>query len=294
MRQTIAVLGGSGFLGGEIVAALNQQGYRTRIVARHPERGAYKADQTVSADIRDGEALREALRGCDAAVNAVSLYVEQGGLTFQAIHVDGAANLGRVAREEGLQRLVHISGIGVDAVSPSPYIRARTRGEQATLTAFPRATVLRPSVLFGPGDDFLRTLNLLTLLPLIPLFGRGQTLLQPVLARDVARAVVASLDHPETAAQTFELPGAETLTYRQAVEQVLRARKRRRLLLPLSFGLWHALARITSLLPGAPLTRDQVWLMQTDNCADPQYPGFQSLGLTPASFSGALRESLPD
>jgi uncharacterized protein YbjT (DUF2867 family) len=226
-------------------------------------------------------------------VNAVSLYVEQGGATFEAIHVRGAERLARLAREVGVSTLVHISGLGVDEASPSAYVRARAKGERCVREVMPEAVILRPSVLFGPGDAFLRSLEMITRhLPVIPLFGDGSTRLQPVYVEDVAAAIAQALERPDARGRIFELGGARVHTYREIVAMVLRHLGRRRLLMPVPFALWHALAATASLLPAAPLTRDQVYLLQTDNVVAADAATFADLGIEPRALEALLPECL--
>ncbi len=292
-EDLITVFGGSGFLGQRVTGALLARGHGVRLVARHPQRARFPADQEQrlqrhAADITDDQAVRAAVAGSRVVVNAVSLYAERGDRTFEAIHVHGAARLAAAARAAKVTRLLHVSGIGVDRHSPSPYIRARARGEAAVLDAFPDAVLVRPSSLFGAGDALLRSLALLTRAPVIPLFGRGLTRLQPVWVEDVAEALARLADRAAPAAGVYELGGAETLRYRELVSAVCRHLGRRRARLPVPFGLWHALAMALSLLPSPPLTRDQLWLMAKDNLAAREVDGFSSLDLRPRGVSETL------
>lgn len=295
--RLITVFGGTGFLGRAILRRLPEAGLRVRAAARNPRfPTGDEFDQRVErcpADIRDRDAVARAVDGAWGVVNAVSLYAEGAGATFDAIHVEGAANLARAAREAGVERLVHVSGIGVDEHSPSAYVRARSRGEQRVREIFPEAVILRPSVLFGPNDAFLAALKSVTLAPVIPLFGKGDTRLQPVFVDDVARAVARALQAPDAPGRVYELGGSEVLTYREAVEAVLAHLGRRRLLVPMPFPAWRLLAGMTSLLPGPPLTRDQVILMQADNVAGGKLATFADLGLEPLGFRAALPDCLP-
>lgn len=289
----VVVFGGSGFLGKVIVRRLLEAGCSVRVVARQPWKpapfdGGHPVE-TVQADVCDEAAVRTALKGVDAVVNTVSLYVETREYGFRDIHVTAAGRLARLAAEEGIQSLVHISGIGVDTESPSAYVRARAEGEQVVTTAFPQATVLRPSVLFGPDDVFLGMLAAITRLPVIPLFGRGATRLQPVHVGDVALAVVQVMREPAAAAgRCFELGGAETLSYRDIIKAVLHHTGHRRALLPVPFPVWHGLAFLAGILPQPPLTRDQIILMQQDNITGPDRPGFTDLGITPRALTSEL------
>lgn len=280
------VFGGTGFLGRRVVRQLVEAGARVRIAARHPQLPGWATPEhsieLAEADVTDPPSLNPALRGADAAFNAVSLYVEQrGGPSFNDVHVEGAAALARAAQAEGVARLAHVSGLGVDPGSDSPYVRARWAGEQAVRAVFPAAVMLRPSVLFGPDDALVSTLKSVTRLPVVPLFGRGATRLQPVLVDDIAAAAARVLD-PETAAEkVYELGGSETCSYRELVEQVLEVCKRRRLLLPVPFVVWRVLAALMKPLPGPPLTFDQVVLMERDNVVPGDHAGFTALGIQP-------------
>lgn len=290
-----AVFGGTGFLGRRLVRQLVDSGWRVRVVARRPavpegvDPGQVAA---VTADIRVPASLEAALDGADAAVNAVSLYVQAGDLTFRAIHAEGAERLARLAADAGVARLVHVSGIGADPAARSAYVAARGEGERRVRSAFPAATVLRPSVLFGPNDAFVAALDRVTRLPLVPLFGSGGTRLQPVFVADVAAAAGCALESPATAGRAFELGGGEVVTYRQAVMAVMAHRGRWRPLLPVPFTVWRALAAAMAVLPSPPLTRDQLALLAEDNVADPEAPGFGELGLAPAAFRAKLPECL--
>jgi NADH dehydrogenase len=293
MSGCVTVFGGTGFLGRRIVDALLARDMTVRVAARHPSRGdgGTTVDRRVpvQADLRDPHLVQAALDGAGAAVNSVSLYVEGRGASYQAIHVDGAGYLARAAAEAGLRRLVHISGIGADARSTSAYIRARGEGEDAVRAGLPGATILRPSVMFGPDDAFLTTLvGLVQRLPIVPLFGDGSTRLQPVHVEDVATAVAILLTASDSPAPTHELGGPEVLSYRALLELVMRHVGRRRPLLPVPFPLWDALAAACRLLPSPPLTEGQVALMRQDNVANPGLPDFSALGIGPAPIEAEL------
>ncbi|CAM3496569.1 complex I NDUFA9 subunit family protein [Halomonas lysinitropha] len=294
MREgLVTVFGGTGFLGDAIVRELVEAGREVRIAARHPALPAWLEDgdpvELATADIRDEESLAAALEDASAVVNAVSLYVETRDTSFEAIHVTGAWRLASQARAAGIERLVQVSGIGTRHDSASAYVRARARGEEAVLDAIPKAIIVRPSVLFGPGDAFLSGLEGLTRLPLIPLFGRGTTRLQPVHVVDVARAIAVLAGRSAPGRRLFELGGPDVLSYREILETLLGHLHRERPLVPIPFLAWRLVAALAVWLPGQPLTRDQVILMQTDNIADENVGGFRYLDIIPRS----LRESLP-
>lgn len=344
MPNTVAVLGGSGYLGSAVTRTLLARGCDVRIVARRPrafqspeaqmpekqlsekqvsekqsserqssgqhesakqdtakpgtekqgteKQEADKARASVhycAADIRDQAALDAALEGVDAVVNAVSLYIEKPPqLTFQAIHVQGAAQVAHAARRAGVRCLLHVSGIGADAAARSSYIAARGRGEAAVREAFPEALILRPSVLYGHGEGLIAILDRLSLLPLIPLFGRGNTRLQPVHVDDVAAAIASALSAYPQVPRLLELGGSDVHTYRQLLQLVLGARRRHRLLLPLPFRFWYGIAELCSVLPQPPLNRDQVALLEDDNVVNPERDACAALGLRPRSVTQAL------
>jgi uncharacterized protein YbjT (DUF2867 family) len=288
------VFGGTGFLGSRIVRQLATLGSRVRIVARRPQRPGWVTDpeavELVTADIRDESSVARAVAGADSVVNAVSLYVpSRRHGSFEDIHVQGAARVGRAARAAKVERLVLISGLGVDANSPSAYVRARMRGEDVTRKVFPGAVAVRPSVLFGPDDAFLGSLTRIARLPAIPLFGRGDMRLQPVLVDDVARAVALLARGEGDNHRVFTLGGAEVYTYREIVERVLESLDRTRPLVPVPFGAWLVLATLLKVLPNPPLTVDQVRLMQQDNIVAGNFGRFEHLGIEPESLAGFLK-----
>lgn len=288
--HSVTVFGGTGFLGSAIVRRLASAGANVRIAARHPGNGSDATGRLSyqRTDVRDEASVTEALQGADAAVNAVSLYVERRGLRFADIHVEAAERIARLAARAGISTLVHVSGIGVSTASASDYVRARAHGEQRVRATFPRAVVLRPSVMFGPDDAFLGTLQRISRLPVVPLFGDGNTRLQPVHVDDVAAAVERVLEDSTAPGRVYELGGARAYRYRDIVQAVLKSSGRWRPLLPVPFALWQRLATLASLLPAPPLTRDQVILMQADNVVGQGVGTFEVLGLEPRDLESVL------
>jgi NADH dehydrogenase len=296
------VFGGTGFLGSRIVRRLAEGGGRVRIAARHPELPDWatpehphtNAIELVAADITDPGSFAPALRNADAVVNAVSLYVEKrGGPSFQDVHVRGAADLAQHAGAQHVRRFLHVSGLGVEPESPSPFVRARWRGEEVVRSAFHGAAILRPSVLFGDGDALLGGLEFATRMPLVPLFGSGRVRLAPVLADDLAEAVARLLGNEAPPAPVYEFGGGENLSYRELVQGVLAAYERRRLLVPMPMVLWRFLSTLMGLLPNPPLTYDQVVLMARDNVPRGDWPGFPELGIQPRGVLEWLEAPTP-
>jgi uncharacterized protein YbjT (DUF2867 family) len=298
-RGVVTVFGGTGFLGRRVVRRLRQHGFSVRAASRHAGRSRelFGSDdlqlQSVETDIHDEGAVAAALAGVHGAVNAVSLYVERGRATFDAVHVDAAERIAGQARRAGVERLAHVSGMGANPASPSLYIRKRGEGELAVKAAFPHVIIIRPAVMFGPDDAFLTTvLGLLRRLPVYPMFGRGRTRLQPAYVDDVAEAIARALERSPVRAATFECGGPRVYTYEEFLRAVARQAGIKPVLIPFPFAAWHALARIAELLPSPPLTRNQVELMQIDTASSPGMPGFGELGIVPRSVEDILDQRL--
>ena len=293
----VTVFGGTGFLGHRIVKRLSADGAAVRIATRHPDRTTIAAAHfgtsvsSVAADIRNEAAVAGAVAGADSVVNAVSAYVERGDVTYRSVHEDGAANLARACAQQGVQQLVHLSGIGADSASNSKYVSSRGRGELAVQQAFLGAVVLRPSVMFGPDDGFLNALaKLVRVAPVIPLIGGGLTRLQPVHADDVAEATLRVLQSPRSKGEIYELGGPESFTLRQIIEMVAAAFGHRRRFISIPFGLARALGRAFEFLPVTPLTVAQVDLLRNDNIPSQGMPGFRELGIEPRKLEDAIAE----
>jgi uncharacterized protein YbjT (DUF2867 family) len=296
MAQIVTVFGGTGFLGRQVAGCLRRAGASVRIASRHPDRsqklfgGDTDLLRSMAADIHDEGSIRRALSGADAAVNAVSLYVEHGSETFQSVHVDAARRVARLARETGVHRLAHVSGIGSDPSSTSNYIKARGQGELAVRDAFPDVTLIRPAVMFGTNDSFLNPIiDLLRRLPVYPIFGWGGTRLQPAFVEDVADGIRVVLERADAGGQSFECAGPRIYTYAALLQSIAEAMRVRRPLIPMPFAAWRVLAGIAEWLPTPPITRNQVELMESDNVAAPHSAGFSELGIAPRS----LEEILP-
>jgi uncharacterized protein YbjT (DUF2867 family) len=296
-NRIVTVFGGTGFLGRRIVRHLLVRQFSVRNASRHPGRSRKLfatengKHQSVLSNIHDEHSVVQACDGAYGAVNAVSLYVEHGDETFHSVHVQAAERVANVARRAGVKRFVHVSGIGADPASPSSYIRSRGEGEAAVRSVFADAVIVRPAVMFGPDDSFLTTLlNLLRQLPVFPMFGRGQTRLQPVFVEDAGEAVARCMD--ETVEGTFECAGPLAYTYAALLEAIAREASLRPILVPMPLFVWRGLAALGELLPSPPITRNQVELMEVDTVASSHISGLSDLGISPQSIIPTLQAML--
>ena len=295
-QHRVAILGGSGFIGRYVVKRLVERGDVLTVGGRHAADAKFlklKGDVgqvgLVNLSIADENLLPAFVAGNDAVVNLVGLLYEHGRQRFELVHHVAAARLARLAREAGVERFVHISAIGADLRSTSAYARTKAAGEEAVRDAFPTATILRPSVVFGPEDQFFNRLAAMAMVsPVIPLIGGGDTRLQPVYVGDVADAVVRCIDEAATAGRTYELGGPMVYTLRGLTELLLAEIRRKRLLIDLPFGLASLQARLLSLLPRPPLTPDQVELLKSDNIVSSGALTFETLGIAPTAVEAVL------
>ena len=244
--------------------------------------------------IHEEQSVADALAGAYGVVNAVSLYVEHGQKTFHSVHVESAQRVAALAHRAGVDRLIHISGIGADAASQSRYIRKRGEGELVVRAAFVDALFIRPAVMFGPDDAFLTTiLNLLRQLPIYPMFGRGLTRLQPVYVEDVAEAIAQLLRRPEKPSTIFEFGGPRVYSYAEFLRAVALQAGLAPLLIPIPFAFWHALAWAPNCCRIHPLRGIKWELMLVDTVSSPEMPGFVELEISPKSIEVMLRTLLP-
>jgi uncharacterized protein YbjT (DUF2867 family) len=292
----IAVLGGSGFIGRYVVKRLAGRGEVLAVGGRRASEAGFlklkgEVGQVglVNIAIDDEAVLPAFLEGKDALINCVGILQEHGRQSFDLVHHTAPARLARLAREAGVERLVHISAIGADPRSSSAYARSKAAGEQAVKDAFPTATILRPSIVFGPEDDFFnRFAALATISPFVPLIGGGETRFQPVYVGDVADAVIRALDDPAAVGRTYELGGPKVYTFRGLMEAMLAEIKRRRVFIDLPFGLATLQARVMSILPNPPLTPDQVEMLKRDNVVSSGALTLATLGVEPTAVEAIL------
>ena len=289
MARLATVFGGSGFVGRYVVRQLARDGWRVNVAVRDAEYAKFLKPMgdvgqitPMAISIRDKAAVAAAVSGAEAVINLVGVLYESGAQNFEAIHHQGAKTIAEAAAAAGVARLIHVSAIGADAGSPSLYARTKAAGEAAVRTAFPGATIFRPSLVIGPEDSFFnRFAGLARVMPALPLFGGGKTRFQPVYVGDVADAIVRAVDDARTAGQTYELGGPTIYTFRQLMELMLKEIRRKRCLVSIPFPIARLEARFLQVLPVPPLTVDQVRLLERDNIAAQGVPGLVELGIRP-------------
>jgi uncharacterized protein YbjT (DUF2867 family) len=303
-RALITIYGGSGFIGRHVVRAIAKTGARMRVAVRRPDLaghlqplGGVGQINAVQANVRYPESLLAAANGADAVVNLVGILFSTGKQTFKAVQDEGARHVAEAARGAGARALVHVSAIGADAESPSIYARTKAEGEKAVRDIYPGAIILRPSVVFGPEDDFFnRFAALARISPALPLIGGGKTKFQPVFAGDVAKAVIAGLTGRASADGAYELGGPEILTLKEVMQRVLTYTMRKRLLVPEPFWLAKLQGAFLQVLPKPPLTIDQVRLLQSDNvvseAARQADRTLEALGIEPVAIESVVPEYL--
>jgi NADH dehydrogenase len=295
-RKVATVFGGSGFIGRYVVKRLAERDYIVRVAVRDPEAALFLKPMGVPGQIvplgvsvTDDAGVAAAVAGAEVVVNLVGILHETRKATFKAVQGEAPGRIGRAAAASGARAVVQLSAIGADPASPSAYARSKAEGEQAVRAAFPAATVLRPSIVFGPEDGFFnRFAALARFVPALPLYGGGETKFQPVHVGDVADAVMAALDRPEAAGRTYELGGPRVYSFRELLAYILTVTGRSRLLLPLPWSIGRMQARVFELLPNPPLTRDQLLLLQRDNVVAPGALTLADLGIQPKAVEAIV------
>jgi NADH dehydrogenase len=298
-EMLVTVFGGSGFLGRHVVRALANRGYRIRVAVRRPElcghlrpMGRVGQIHAVQANLRHPDSVGAAARDADAVVNLVGILLERGRQRFEAVQSVGAQAVARVAAAAGAP-LVHVSAIGAGADAPSRYAQSKAEGERLVLAEDPAAIIMRPSIVFGPEDDFFnRFAALARVAPALPLVGGGHTRLQPVFAGDVGEAIARAVDGALKPGTIYELGGPDVCTFRQVMDFILATIRRRRLLVPVPFALMKLQAAMLGFLPTPPITTDQVEMLKVDNVVseDARRDGrtLEGLGMTPETMAAIV------
>ena len=289
--RLVTVFGGSGFIGRYLVRELAQQRDQVRVAVRRPDSALFLKPMgdvgqvtPIQGNIRDDRSVAMAVDGADAVVNLVGILYPWAKQTFAAVHHEGALRVAAAAKRAGVKRFVQMSALGADPRSTSEYARTKALGEEAVRANFPGATIIRPSVVFGPEDDFYNRFATMAMLsPMLPIVGRPPhgPKFQPVYVGDVAAAITRVRDDPDTAGKTYELAGPATYTLSDVLHQVLAWTGRRRLVAWIPTGLVNLQAAILEKLPVPPLTRDQVKLLRIDNVLSGTCPGLAQLGIQP-------------
>ena len=299
-NQLITVFGGTGFIGRHLVRRLVARGARVLVPSRNPSRGNHlqpmgRVGQIVveRVDLASERALARALAGASGVVNLIGIMHEGRQQRFEEVQGALPGRIAKAAADAGIERMVQISALGADPGSASAYARSKADGERRVREALPSVTILRPSIVIGPEDSFFnRFAEMARWLPALPLIGGGETRFQPVYVGDVADAIVAGLQRPETAGQTYELGGPQVYSFAELMRYMLKVLGRRRLLVPLSFRMAELQARFLELLPAPPLTRDQVELLKTDNVVAEGAKGLADLAIAPTPIELIVPEYL--
>ncbi|SDD32903.1 complex I NDUFA9 subunit family protein [Kordiimonas lacus] len=300
-ERLVTVFGGSGFIGRYIVEQLAREGAQVRVAVRRPNEALFLKPlgdlgqiKLMAANLKNEPSVRRAVRGADAVINLVGILFNSGGQTFEALQAEGAGLVARVAAEEGVKNMVHMSALGATHASDSRYARTKAMGEDAVLAAFPTATILRPSVVIGPEDGFYnRFAKLVKLLPVLPIPG-ADTKFQPVYVDDVAKAAVMASHGGLTSGdrafegKTFELGGPRVMSLRALLEDMMDRIGTRRPIIRVPWGLAMLQATFLQMLPNPPLTRDQVTLLRSDNVVSEGALGFEAFGIKPTGIAGVL------
>lgn len=292
----VTVFGGSGFLGRHTVRALAKAGYRIRVAVRHPASanflppmGTVGQIQLFKCNVGDREQVAAALKGAQAAVNLTGILYQRGAQRFADIHSEAAGTIAQAAHAAGIGTLVHVSAIGADSNAPSLYASTKGEGEARVRAAFADATILRPSLLFGPEDQFFNKFAWLARLsPVLPLIGGGQTKFQPVFVGDAAAAVLRGVEDTATRGKTYELGGPAVYSFKDLMQIMLHDTGRSRLLVPVPFFLASIKAFFLQFLPTPLLTPDQVTLLRTDNVVGEGALTLNDLGIVPDSIEAIL------
>ncbi|MEK9796115.1 MAG: complex I NDUFA9 subunit family protein [Alphaproteobacteria bacterium] len=291
LRQ-VTVFGGSGFLGRYVIERLADRDVIVRAGVRDPEAakhlkplGQVGQVNVFPCDIRDEDEVRRAVVGADAVINLVGILAQRGRQTFKAIHVDAPETMVRAAAEAGCKAMVHVSAIGASRMAMSEYGRSKAAGEQAVRDAFPAATIVRPSVIFGPEDEFFNLFGgLARFAPALPLYGGGKTRFQPVYVADVADAIVAALFDSAAAGKTYELGGPREYTFAELMEYLLTEIRRKRALVSLPFFMGDIQAFFSEFLPNPPVTRDAMKSLREDNVVASDALTLKDLGVEPTAM----------
>jgi len=294
-KSLITVFGGTGFLGRHTIRALAKAGHRIRVAVRFPHEGFFLPPMgtvgqiaLLRCNVREADEVAAAVAGADAVINLTGILFQRGEQSFEAVHVEAAEIIAKAAKATGAKTLVHVSAIGADKDAEALYASSKGEGEERVRAAFPEAAIVRPSLVFGPEDDFFnRFAGLARVLPLLPLIGGGHTKFQPVFVGDVAAVIAKLVQDPALGGKTYEIGGPTVFTFKELMQVVLKETGRKRLLLPVPFALATLKAMFLQFLPKPLLTPDQVTLLKSDNIVTGEN-GLTALGIAPTSVEAEV------
>lgn len=298
-NNLVTIFGGAGFIGTQLVQVLAGRGYRIRVAVRRPDLAGHVKPlgmvgqvMPIQANIRNRDSVERAIKGAAIVINLVGIGHEGGRQRFRAVHTQGAKNIAEAARALGVEHLVHVSALGADPQSPSSYARSKALGETEVLSAFPSAVVIRPSIVFGPGDGFINRYGMLArLLPVLPVIG-GKSRFQPLYVGDLALAIAAAAEGAVKGGRIYELGGPEVVAHAELVKRVVAETGRTNPVVPLPASLAKLMAFPLSFLPSPLITADQVELLQTDNmvseAATRDGRTLAAFGVTPTAMGAIL------
>jgi len=294
--RTVTIFGGSGFVGRQLVQALARRGVVVRVATRDVKRvlhmktsGAVGQVVPMRCNPTDAASVAGAVAGADAVINLIGILYERGKNTFQRMHVDVPEMIARAAAQAGIQHMVHISALGADANATSRYAQSKAMGEAALRAAHPDAVILRPSIIFGPEDDFFnRFARMCSWSPALPLIGGGKNKFQPVYVGDVVSAILTVLDNPITHGQTYELGGPAIYSFEQLLNYIMQQTGRKRMLCPLNYDIANIIAGVMQIFPRPMITRDQILQLKKDNLVGGRAQNLQSLGIIPTAMEAIV------
>ena len=298
--KTVSLIGGTGFVGRALAEKLLNVGARVIILARNAERakrlkigGVIGQLTAIPGNALNDNDLLSVISPADIVINLIGILAPSGQQTFSALQADLPVRIGRIAKDVGCQQIVHISALGADLKSPSIYARTKAEGERGLLRQFPDAIILRPSIIFGPGDNFFNRFGQMAMFaPALPLIGGGKSLMQPVYVGDVAEAVLSALTKEESKGQIYQIGGPQAYSFADVMRFTLKCVGRRRLLVKIPFSIASLPAALAGLLPNPPLTLDQLKLLQADNVCRKSAPGLADLGINPTAIEGVVPDYL--
>ncbi len=298
--RTITIFGGSGFVGRYIVQKFAERGDAIRVAVRNPiaanslkPLGEVGQITPVQASLLSEKQIQKAVMGADIVINLVGILFEKGNQTFESIHVEGAKRIAKAARDQGVERLLHMSALGADLTSRSVYAKTKAEGEKAVKKHFPEVTIFRPSVIFGAEDAFFnRFAEMARFFPALPLIGGGVTRFQPIYVVDVAECFCKASLRDASKGELFELGGPAVYTFKEIMEYLLKTIHRKRLLIPMPYSLAKAIGAFAQFLPKPPLTPDQVELLKKDSVVSPDALTIGNLDIRPHAMEAIVPEYL--